>query len=1510
MCINFSSFGQYPESPISQKVLFEENKGQVDAAALFYIQTPTAHYYVEHHAFQYLFFANTDVQNAFAHPRAFEDEIKPYNIKGHALRVSFLYANKSPIVFGDKAVSGHKNYFIGDHAEKWATECRLFESLMMQDLYPNIDAHIYGNNSGNIKYDLLLKPNADASNIKIQYEGANSMSIVNGKLRVYTSINEWIEEAPIAYQMINGKKQFIPCAYTLNESNIVTFQIGEYDHSRLLVIDPELIFSTYSGSTVDNFGATATYDRHGNLYAAGISTGPLSGYPATAGAFDITYNGGQGAWPQFGFSCDITISKYNNDGTSLLYATYLGGNKNDYVHSLVVNNKDELIVLGTTLSANFPKTSLAFDTTYNDTFDIIVTKFNANGTAILGSTYVGGSGIDGISTPDTLCMNYMDHMRGEIQVTKEGDIVVGSVTRSANFPTTPGAFQPLLKGAQDGCVFKLDSTLRTMKWSSFIGELKNETLNGVELDKNGNIYLAGGTHSNNFQVKGNLFDSTYHGGISDAWVAKVNNTGDSLLQFMYWGSAGYDQAYFVRTDRFGNVYLFGQNFDSVAVTSGVYKRDSGSIFISSFTPSFDSLRFSTVIGNGVSKNVLVPSSFMVDVCGAIYGSLWAGDINLSSQYRNGAWRLNAPSSTFNLPITSNALQSNTDGEDFYFFVLQKEADSLLYASYYGENFGEDHVDGGTSRFDSRGIIYQSVCASCSFGRFGNFPTTANSYSPNNKSPRCSNASLKIDFRVSNVVTADFKIQPKIRCTDSVLLFVNNSYNANKYFWYLNDTLVDTTINLQKVYSRPGTHIVKLVAVDSTRCNIADSISKTFRVGVSVKPDYTVLRDTCSPVVQFKNLTISSTGDSIPVLWDFGDGTTSTLQNPFKEFANSDAYPVTLYVIDSAGCGDTVFQYVNYDRNAHLLTVILSPTDSISCEPYPILIFNFGRGGQQYRWYINDSIASTDRNLDTVLNKGIYHIKTVVIDSSTCAIKDSAQTKITVLPEVIPAFSIVRDSCSYTLHFNNESIMFPSDSVDFIWYFGDGDSSMLKNPPPHTYTGPGLYDIKLTVNKGLWCEYTATTTYRLDNNNLVLNADFEIIPNPACAGNIINFNNTSTNGMNHYWYLDSVLVDSTFDFQKLYDTTGIYQMTLIIFDTATCYKSDTISKSFSVLPVNKALFSVIRDTCSPNLLIKNLSDTSGNPNVTFLWKYGDGVVSTLFEQNYLYAQNGNYSITLIVNPGSPCADSLIIPIAYDSTAHVIRSFFEMNDSVFCLPADFSATNISLNNKYNRWYVNENYIHDSTDFDSVFTAPGSYNIKLYVMDSTTCNKVDSFSRTIVASISAFSDFEIARDSCSLEVTFINKSVPSPGQPTTYLWDFGDGDTSNKANPSHRFERTGTYTITLITNPGTVCADTATKTYYIDGDSTDQIVVPNVFTPNNDNLNDCFQVTGLNNKCDEYHIWIRNRWGNLFYESTNPEACWNGKNEVGVDASVGVYYYIIKIKKYRGKEYDLNGTITLFR
>jgi gliding motility-associated-like protein len=253
---------------------------------------------------------------------------------------------------------------------------------------------------------------------------------------------------------------------------------------------------------------------------------------------------------------------------------------------------------------------------------------------------------------------------------------------------------------------------------------------------------------------------------------------------------------------------------------------------------------------------------------------------------------------------------------------------------------------------------------------------------------------------------------------------------------------------------------------------------------------------------------------------------------------------------------------------------------------------------------------------------------------------------------------------------------------------------------------------------------------------------------------------------------------------------------------------------------------------------------------------------------------------------------------------------MNDSVFCLPADFSATNISLNNKYNRWYVNENYIHDSTDFDSVFTAPGSYNIKLYVMDSTTCNKVDSFSRTIVASISAFSDFEIARDSCSLEVTFINKSVPSPGQPTTYLWDFGDGDTSNKANPSHRFERTGTYTITLITNPGTVCADTATKTYYIDGDSTDQIVVPNVFTPNNDNLNDCFQVTGVNNKCDEYHIWIRNRWGNLFYESTNPEACWNGKNEVGVDASIGVYYYIIKIKKYRGKEYDLNGTITLFR
>jgi gliding motility-associated-like protein len=1490
--------------------VFVENKGQVDKRALYYMDTRNVQCYAEHDGLQYILFDRDAMAEAMRHPRLWTEDLKHRTIKAHAVKMSFAGVNKYAQLSGKNAASHHLNFFTGNDHSGWASECKVYAALEYNSIYNGINAKFYGTEMGKLKYDFIISPGADANQIKIKYDGAESISLKKGALHIQTSVGRWIEEKPYAYQIINGKKVAVSCKYKLGKDQSVSYIIGNYNTDVELIIDPVIIFSTYSGSTVDNFGATATYDRDGNFYAGGITRGPLSGYPATQGAFDVTFNGGQGSWPQLSFSCDITISKYNNDGTALVYATYLGGNKNEYVHSLVVNQKNELIVYGTTLSANFPVTLLAYDMTYNDTFDIVVTKFSASGSALAGSTYVGGSGIDGISTPDTLCMNYMDHMRGEVQVTPEGDIVVGSVTSSSNFPISSGAFQPSLAGAQDGCIFKLDSSLRFMRWSSYIGQAHNETLNGVEVAADGSVYLTGGTHSDNFAVRGNLFDSTYHGGMSDAWIARVSRDGDTLRQFMYWGSAGYDQGYFVRTDRAGNVYVIGQNFDSVAITPGTYAHDSGTLFVSSFTATFDSLRFSTTLGNGEYRNVLVPSAFMVDICGSIYASVWAGEINNSATYKSGAWRLGVPSSTISLPVTTGAFQPLTDGEDFYLFVLGSRADTLLYATFLGEIFGEDHVDGGTSRFDSRGVIYQSVCASCGFGQAGSFPTTLNSYSPNNKSPRCSNASLKMDFRVSNLVTADFNITPLRRCSDSLVTFTNNSYNGNQFRWYINDTLIDTTIHLTRIFNKPGTYTAKLVAIDSLRCNVADSISKSFTVGLTARANFTTLRDTCSANIRFINLSVTSTGDTLPVLWDFGDGTTATTQNPVRDFAISDAYPVSLYLLNSNGCADTAFQFVNYDRNGHVLNAALSAIDSVDCEPGRIMIFSFGRGGQQFEWYLNDSFVSSDRNLDVIVPKGIYRIKHYVTDSSRCIIRDSAFSYIQLMPDVSPVFSITRDSCSLTLNMNNETLMLPDDSVFFVWYFGDGDSAISKHAR-HTYAAAGTYTIRLVANMGLRCELDATQSFTLDNNNLVLKADFDIVPNPSCEGNTIQFQNTSINGMNRYWYLNDTLADSTFDYSGVFSIAGNYTMKLLISDTATCFPADSVTKSFTVLHADEASFAVWRDTCSANIILQNNSDTSGNFGATFLWRMGDGTeYSGYTPGTHTYTNNGNYLITLVVNPGSPCADSISLPVNYDTAQHLLRAGFEMNDTLFCLPAGLSATNTSVNAVSNTWLLNGTVVGSSSHYDTTILSPGSYVLQLIVSNPLTCAAYDTITKPFTTYLSAVADFEMLRDSCAMNTEFRNKSTASPGQINTYFWDFGDGDTSTETHPRHTYKANGVFNVTLIANPGSLCADTAIKTYLIDGDTTSEVFVPNVFTPNNDGLNDCHYVSGVYQKCDEYEIWIRNRWGNLFYTSKNANACWDGNNELGEPAPTGVYYYIIRIKKKNGKAYDLNGTLHLIR
>lgn len=1494
----------------ANKQQFIENKGQWDNSAAFMATVPNGHLFVEATALHFIFKHPEDVASAFKHPRAFEDDFKSYTVRSHAVRVEFEGCSSTPQTFGESPYTTYYNYFLGADPTFWKSGVKAYQKVQFTNLYHHIGAALYASEKDGLKYDMIVNPGGKVSDIRLHYKGQESITLSDAGLHITTSVNEWVEKKPFAYQIINGIQKEVACSFLLHE-NRVSFSVGSYDSSYALIIDPQLIFSTYSGSSVDNFGHSATYDKDGYLYAAGIATSPTDfpngRYPVTPGAYQQVWGGGIGQWPQAGFPCDITISKYVPDGSSLLYATYLGGFKNDYPHSLVADKYNNLVIFGTTLSPNFPVKAGCYDVTFNDSFDIIVTKLSADGTQLIGSTYVGGSASDGINVADSLRMNYADEFRGEVIIDNANDIIVATSTSSANFPVTTGVVQSTKNLRQDGCIFKLDSNLKFLKASTFIGQPNNDAIYSLDVDPSGTIYFAGGTQSQTFAVSPNSHMANYRGGFCDGFVGKINSSLTALQNFRYWGSGAYDQAYFIKLDPSNNPVVFGQNFDSIPVMGTVYLNRNSSLFLTKFKPALDSIIFSTMIGDSIKNNTLPPSAFMVDECGVIYGSVWGGATNSNSRY--GALHPTTyASTTASLPLTADAEQSVTDNSDFYLFALDKNASVLLYGSYYGELGSADHVDGGTSRFDKKGIVYQSVCASCNRGTAGSFPTTPDSYSPKNKSPRCSNASFKLDFRKSNVVYAGFTFAPKKFCLDSyvVVNYTNTSYNGNRHYWYVNGVLKDTTRHFRDTVKTAGTYTIKLVEIDSARCIIIDSSTQSFTTSILTNASFTVKKDSCAPTVTFTN---TSTPSNVPIKWYFGNGDTSSAQKITRSFPANGNYQVLLVTNPGSSCADSALYNLTYDSLEHLVKASFYPPDSISCEPAGFTFINTSNKFSNLKWYINDTFVSTKFVLDTFFYKGKYTVKLVSQDSNSCNKIDSSIRNITIKPFIYPDFGFKQDSCSYNITFTNTSLILPGDTISYLWQFPGGFISNQKDTS-FKFDTAGKYIVTLIANPGLACEQTSGKEVTVNLLPGVLNAFFAPNPLQGCTPAIIRFNNLSSNQQTQQWYYNDVLRSTDANLIDTFYSDTVIKVKLKIFSSLTCTPVDSFDTTIVIINNTLSKFTIIRDTCSGNVLFKNESTADNNELLTFQWFFGDGDSSVLVNPTHQYQKDSTFTVILITNPGSFCADTSEQIITYKADEHLLTASYTLSDSIFCSPAIFQATNTSFNAQLYRWYLNGVPISVTDNLVDTITAPGTYRLTLMALNDASCTKEDTMGMNIIVNPSGIPDFMIERDSCSLIVQFKNKSVSPTGLPIPYTWYFGDGDSSTETNPLHQYAETKIYTIRLLTNALTACVDSTSQTLLIDGDSSMEIVIPNVFTPNNDGLNELFRVRGVSEKCDDYKISIYNRWGALYYESTNPAEGWNGKNEAGELASEGVYYYIIYIKKRDKPKLEKHGSVTLIR
>ncbi|HEX8504116.1 MAG TPA: PKD domain-containing protein, partial [Hymenobacter sp.] len=751
---------------------FVQNKGQWDPRVRYEAALPAGRLYVQANALTYSFLdpaaLNHHREATGRQPAAPESA----DLAGHAYTVHFERANARPRLTAEGPTAGERNYFVGNDPARWAGHVGAFRRLRYEELWPGIGLTLYENAGRRLEYDVLLAPRANPARVALRYDGAAGLALDKaGNLVIKTTVGTTTELAPKAWQIdAAGRHQAVACRYVLRGTTL-TFALGEYDRARALTIDPTVQFSTLTGSTADNWGFTATYDNAGNLYSGGIVFDTGGAFPATPGAFRT----------RFSSVVDMALIKYNTATTgpaARVWATYLGGNNADFPHSLVVNARNELVVLGSTSSTNYPASGTALQRTFGggsplDPFrsgtrtgtemykmpngsDLVVTRFSADGSALLASTYLGGSGNDGVvGQPAAIAANYGDAFRSDVLLDGDGNVYIAAATSSANFPGRNLGFNATYRGGgSDALVCKLSPNLNAVLWASYLGGTGSaEAAYSVQRDAQGRVYVCGGTTLVvapgpgpfiNFPTTPGAYRTAFPGGSADGFAARISADGRTLERATFLGTSGYDQAQFLQLDAAGNAYLFGQTLGQFPITPGLYGNVNGTQFIQKLNPDLTASLYSTAFGNRNGPRGgpnLVPTAFLVDECERIYISGWGGeDNNLDPAWLGG--------DTNGLPTTANAVQRSTDGSDFYLAQFKAGMTDLEYGTFFGQQGGPpEHVDGGTSRFDKRGIVYQAVCATCQGAQGFPVPPGAGSYTSRNGSSNCNNGAFKMNFEI-------------------------------------------------------------------------------------------------------------------------------------------------------------------------------------------------------------------------------------------------------------------------------------------------------------------------------------------------------------------------------------------------------------------------------------------------------------------------------------------------------------------------------------------------------------------------------------------------------------------------------------------------------------------------------------------------------------------------------------------------------------------------------------------
>jgi gliding motility-associated-like protein len=1169
-------------------IRFTENKNQWLDFIHYRAQLDGGALYVESNCLTYAFYDKETLRSTHDNPKA-----KPVRaIKTTGFKVSFLNSHTKPLIESSNAYKDYNNYFIGKDKSKWASNVKNYQKLLYKDLWANINLEILGQDNS-VKYNFYVKPGGNPEEIQLHYDNTPKLSLHKGQLIIKTILNELVEHEPYAYQIINDTKVEVPCSFKLKK-NTVSFSFPRgYNKDYELVIDPVLVFAASSGSTATNFGFCATYDPQGNLYSGGIAFD--IGYPLT-NTYDSVYNGntynnynGIYGYAYLNNCPDVVITKYDATGTFLHYSTYLGGSNSETVTSLIVDANNNLYMHGVTGSSDFPITSGAYDNSFNGgdsvffagsgTFffygtDLYVAELSAGGNQLLASTFIGGSHNDGLNTnnapynladtstttggeykPDTLEYNYGDQYRGEIQLDNVGNPVISSCSRSSDFPIKNG-FDPTLGGKQDAVLFKFNPNLSLLQWSTFIGGSDNDGGYGLIIDNKNHVYTTGGTRSNDFPTKLGVYQPTYNGGMCDGYITKISQNGDSLLSATYIGTNAYDQSFFIQLDNSQNVYVYGQSLGNMPVISSLYSNPNSKQFVAKLNNNLSSIIYSTILGNGNGQINISPTAFLIDSCENVYISGWGGNFKTGLK-------------TLNMPLTSPTIQSsNPDGYNFYLMQLSQNCNALLYATYYGGKYSSEHCHGGTSRYDKKGIVYQSLCTGC--GGHSDFPVTPGAWPTSVQDSvngawavnGCNNATFKIDFS-HPLVTANYTAN-NTGCAPLTVHFTNTSINATSVFWNFGGGQTSASANPTQTYTAAGTYTASLIAYNAT-CSGVDTVIITITVLPSPVASFTVVYDSCINSAVLQN-TSTFAGGTLTYSWNYGNGQTSIVINPGTINYSPGTYTASLIAMGNNGCNDSISQPLHFTIN---------PVNAL-----PDTAFCFGKsvqlhasGGLSYTWQPGSTLSNANiaNPVATPTANTIYTVTITETDGAGRTCNFNLTDSIKLYPQTTAAFSYSVNSCGNTVTFTDSSY---ANITSWHWNFGDTLTDTIKNPA-HSYTKPGTYTVTLVVNNQYNCPSTVDTVIHLSGFGPISISKNALV----CSGKSIQLN--ASGGISYTW-TPSYNLDSAYVHDPIATPTATTHYTLALTEvvgTNTCIS--TLHTNITVPVYSSAALTVY---ASPDTII--------------------------------------------------------------------------------------------------------------------------------------------------------------------------------------------------------------------------------------------------------------------------------------------------------------------------------------